>query len=292
MANPKKRVPENVPGDFFVDSTCIDCDACRQIAPSVFGEARETSFVKVQPVASGDRRQALQALLACPTGSIGCLGDDDPKAVMKDFPLVIEEPVYYCGYNSPKSYGGNSYFIKHALGNWLIDSPKFVTPLVQQLEALGGIAHIFLTHRDDVADAERYAKHFGSRRIIHREELSSQPGAEAVLNGEGPWELAEGFLAIPTPGHTRGHCVLLLQERFLFTGDHLDWDRDARQLSASEDYCWYSWPQQAESMARLGTYRFEWVLPGHGQRVHLPAGEMRQRIERLAESMNAGKRAL
>jgi len=48
----------------------------------------------------------------------------------------------------------------------LIDSPKFVTPLVQQLEALGGIAHIFLTHRDDVADAERYAGHFKSRRII------------------------------------------------------------------------------------------------------------------------------
>ena len=37
---------------------------------------------------SADRRQALQALLACPTGSIGCLGDDDVKAVMEDFPLV------------------------------------------------------------------------------------------------------------------------------------------------------------------------------------------------------------
>ena len=147
---------------------------------------------------------------------------------MKDFPLLIEEPVYYCGYNSPKSYGGNSYFIRHASGNWLIDSPKFVTPLVKQLEALGGIAHIFLTHQDDVADAERYAKHFGSRRIIHRDELSSQPGAEVVLEGEGPWELAPGFLAIATPGHTRGHCVLLFQERFLFTGDHLDWDREAR----------------------------------------------------------------
>ncbi len=241
MANPKKRVPENVPGDFFVDSTCIDCDACRQIAPSVFGEAAETSFVKAQPVSGSDRRQALQALLACPTGSIGCLGDDDVKAVMKDFPLVIEEPVYYCGYNSPKSYGGNSYFIRHAAGNWLIDSPKFVTPLVQRLESLGGIAHIFLTHRDDVADAERYAEHFGSRRIIHRDELSSQPDAEVVLDGEGPWELAPGFLAIPTPGHTKGHCVLLFQERFLFTGDHLAWDREARQLSASEDYCWYSW---------------------------------------------------
>ena len=288
MANPKKRVPENVPGDFFVDSTCIDCDACRQIAPSVFGEAADTSYVKAQPSSSADRRQALQALLACPTGSIGCLGDDDVKAVMKDFPLVIEEPVFYCGYNSPKSYGGNSYFIRQPEGNWLIDSPKFVMPLVKQIEALGGIAHIFLTHSDDVADAQRYAEHFKSQRIIHRQELSAQPGAEVVLDGAGPWELSPDVLAIPTPGHTRGHCVLLFQNRFLFTGDHLDWDRDLRQLSASRDYCWYSWPQQAESMERLVDYHFEWVLPGHGQKVHLLASEMRQQIQRLAESMKAG----
>jgi glyoxylase-like metal-dependent hydrolase (beta-lactamase superfamily II)/ferredoxin len=285
MANPKKRVPENVPGDFFVDSTCIDCDACRQIAPAVFGQAAETSFVHTQPISSGDRRQALRALLACPTGSIGCLGDDDPKTVMKDFPLIVEEPVYYCGYNSPKSFGGNSYFIRRAAGNWLIDSPKFVTPLVRQLEAAGGIANIFLTHRDDVADARRFAEHFGSRRIIHRDELPSQPGAETVLEGQGPWQLAPGFLAIPTPGHTKGHCVLLFQERFLFTGDHLDWDRDARRLSASEEYNWYSWPQQTESMERLAEYRFEWILPGHGQRVWLPADEMRQQVRRLAKSM-------
>jgi glyoxylase-like metal-dependent hydrolase (beta-lactamase superfamily II)/ferredoxin len=288
MANFKKRVLENVPGDFFVDATCIDCDACRQIAPAVFGEAAETSFVKAQPVSSADRRQAVQALLSCPTGSIGCLGEDDVKAVMKDFPLLIEEPVSYCGFNSPKSYGGNSYFIKHPDGNWLLDSPKFVTPLVKQLEALGGIAHIFLTHRDDVADAQRYAEHFHSRRIIHREELSSQPGAEVVLDGAGPWQLAPGFLALATPGHTKGHCVLLLQDRFLFTGDHLDWDRDEQQLSASQDYCWYSWPRQAESMERLAGYSFEWVLPGHGQRVHLPANEMRVQLLHLVESMKEG----
>src|SRR5437764_9200788 len=118
MANPRKRVPENVPGDFFVDSTCIDCDACRQIAPAVFAEAAETSFVKAQPKSSTERRQALQALLACPTGSIGCLGDDDVKAVMKDFPLVVEEPVFYCGYNSPKSYGGNNLMKLLFLHGW------------------------------------------------------------------------------------------------------------------------------------------------------------------------------
>jgi glyoxylase-like metal-dependent hydrolase (beta-lactamase superfamily II)/ferredoxin len=285
MANVKKRVLENVPGDFFVDSTCIDCDACRQIAPTVFGEAPETSFVKVQPRSTVERRQALQALLACPTGSIGCRGDDDVKAVMRDFPLTIEEPVFYCGYNSPKSYGGNSYFIRHSDGNWMIDSPKYVRPLVERLESLGGIDHIFLTHRDDVADAHRFAEHFGSRRIIHRDELPSQPSAEVVLECEGPWTLAPGFLAILTPGHTAGHCVLLLNERFLFTGDHLDWDRDTEKLSASEDYCWYSWSSQAESMARLADYSFEWVLPGHGQRVHLPATKMRQQINHLAIAM-------
>jgi glyoxylase-like metal-dependent hydrolase (beta-lactamase superfamily II)/ferredoxin len=288
MANFQKRVAENVVGDFFVDSTCIDCDACRQIAPAVFGEAAVSSFVKAQPILKADRQRALQALLSCPTGSIGCLGDDDVKAVVEDFPLAIEEPVFYCGYNSPKSYGGNSYFIRHAAGNWLIDSPKFVSPLVQQLEALGGVAHIFLTHRDDVADADRFAEHFKSRRIIHRDELASQPATEVILDGEGPWELALGFLAIQTPGHTKGHCVLLFQERFLFTGDHLDWDRDEQRLSASEDYCWYSWPQQAESMRQLADFRFEWVLPGHGQKVHLPADVMRAQILQLADSMSAG----
>jgi len=285
MANPQKRVPENVAGDFYVDSTCIDCDACRQIAPSVFAQAPHSSYVRAQPPSAIDRRRALQALLACPTGSIGCLGADDVKAVMPDFPLLIEEPVFYCGYNSPKSYGGNSYFIKHPDGNWLIDSPKFVMPLVKQLAALGGVSHIFLTHRDDVADAERYAEHFESRRIIHRDELASQPDAEIVLEGNEPFDLAPGFLAIPTPGHTKGHCVLLFRDRFLFTGDHLDWDRDERRLSASKDYCWYSWSQQATSMERLASYRFEWVLPGHGQRVFLPADQMRDHILHLVEWM-------
>lgn len=287
MANLSKRVSENVAGDFFVDSTCIDCDACRQIAPSVFGEGPATSFVKAQPSSSAEKREALRALLACPTGSIGHLANGGVKEVLADFPLVVEDPVFYCGYNSRKSYGGNSYFIRHAGGNWLIDSPKFVAPLVQRLEALGGVSQIFLTHRDDVADAQRYAEHFGSRRVIHREELASQPGAETVLEGEGPWELSPGFQAIWTPGHTKGHCVLLVGDRFLFTGDHLDWDRDTRRLAASEDYCWYSWPRQAESMRKLADYRFEWVLPGHGQKVRLPADEMREQVLRLVEEMTS-----
>ena len=121
MANFEKSVPENAAGDFFVDATCIDCDACRQIAPAIFADAIGHSYVRHQPASTVDRTHALHAPLACPTGSIGCRGDDDVKQVMDDFPLPVEGPIHYCGFNSPRSYGGNSYFVRHAAGNWLVD---------------------------------------------------------------------------------------------------------------------------------------------------------------------------
>jgi glyoxylase-like metal-dependent hydrolase (beta-lactamase superfamily II)/ferredoxin len=285
MADAAKSVAENVPGDFFVDSTCIDCDTCRQLAPTVFGEAPQHAYVRRQPGTPQELRAAMQALVCCPTGSIGCRGQTNAKAALDDFPLAIEEPVYYCGFNSPKSYGGNSYFVRHPQGNWLIDSPKFLPRLARRLADWGGVANIFLTHRDDVADAARYAEHFGSRRIIHRQELASQPAAELVLEGEGPRELAPGFVAIATPGHTAGHCVLLVDDRFLFTGDHLAWDRDEQRLTAFRDYCWHSWPRQRQSVRRLLDYRFEWVLPGHGQRVRLPHDEMHRQLADLVQRM-------
>jgi glyoxylase-like metal-dependent hydrolase (beta-lactamase superfamily II)/ferredoxin len=287
MANPNKQVADNVPGEFFVDTSCIDCDTCRQLAPAVFADAGPYSYVKQQPATADDERDALRALLACPTGSIGTLHRNRAKEVQADFPLRLEGDVYYCGYNSAKSFGGNSYFVRHPGGNWLIDSPKYLPQLVRRFEEWGGVAHIFLTHRDDVADAAQYAQRFQSRRIIHAAELEAQPDAECVLEGFEPRELAPGFVAIPTPGHTRGHCVLLSRNRFLFTGDHLDWDRARQRLDASHDYCWHSWTEQIASLARLLDFEFEWVLPGHGQRVHLPADRMRVELTVLVARLRA-----
>jgi glyoxylase-like metal-dependent hydrolase (beta-lactamase superfamily II) len=102
---------------------------------------------------------------------------------------------------------------------------------------MGGIAYIFLTHRDDVAEAEKFAQKFSARRIIHRLELSSQPGAEIVIDGEEPREIGPQFLVIPIPGHTRGHCCLLYDHKFLFTGDHLCWSRTKGRLNADRDVC-------------------------------------------------------
>jgi glyoxylase-like metal-dependent hydrolase (beta-lactamase superfamily II) len=176
--------------------------------------------------------------------------------------------------------------VQHADGNWLIDAPKFLPYLVRQFEAMGGLARIFLTHRDDVADAAKYARHFAAQRIIHHAELAAQPDAEIVLEGTEPMPFGPDFLIIPTPGHTRGHCVLLYQQQFLFTGDHLWWERDTQRLGASRDYCWYSWTQQAASMAKLQHVAFTWVLPGHGQRIHLPQERMSQELRTLVRRMH------
>jgi glyoxylase-like metal-dependent hydrolase (beta-lactamase superfamily II) len=198
--------------------------------------------------------------------------------------LPLASGVSYCGFNSPKSFGGNSYFVEHPAGNWLIDSPRFVEHLVRRFAEKGGLRYIFLTHRDDVADAAKYAARFGSTRIIHRHELASQPDAERVIDGFEPVELAPEFLAIPTPGHTRGHCALLHRE-FLFTGDHLWWSRNRERLTASREVCWYSWPEQVRSVSRLKDYHFDWVLPGHGERAHFPADEMGRQLQRLMDML-------
>jgi glyoxylase-like metal-dependent hydrolase (beta-lactamase superfamily II)/ferredoxin len=287
MASREQAVPENVPGPFFVDTTCIDCDTCRQLAPATFGETGNFSFVQLQPKDEAERQAALRALVACPTGSIGGGVPRETADAVRAFPMSLADGVSYCGFNSRKSFGGNSYFVEHPDGNWLVDSPRFVEHLARRFAERGGIRHIFLTHRDDVADAEKYAARFGAERIIHRLELSAQPGAERVIDGFAPLELAPGFIAIPTPGHTRGHCALLYRSEFLFSGDHIWWSRHRGRLNASRDVCWHSWREQVDSVALLADYGFEWVLPGHGERVYFPCEEMRRQVRRLISAVRA-----
>src|SRR5262249_58844273 len=74
----------------------------------------------------------------------------------------------------------------------------------------------------------------------------------------------------------RGHTVLLFQNNYLFSGDHLWWSDERNSLSASSSVCWYSWAEQTASMEKLLGYDFEWVLPGHGRRAHAEKHEMKR----------------
>ncbi len=277
MADHKKQVAENVDGLFFVDTTCIDCDTCRQLAPNTFFDVGNYSAVHHQPNDSDELLRASQALLSCPTGSIGTTEKIDLHPAIESLPLQLEENVFYNGYASKHSFGASSYFIRHPDGNWLIDSPKYQQQLVKRFEEMGGISHIFLTLSDDVADADRYAAHFSATRIIHRAERNAQPEAEMFLEGEDTIRFGDDILIIPTPGHTRGHCVLLYKD-ILFSGDHLWWSRRRKSLSAGRDVCWYSWSEQIRSMEKLLNYEFRSVYPGHGERVSMPPEELRQEL--------------
>ncbi|MFG6097947.1 MBL fold metallo-hydrolase [Leptothoe sp. ISB3NOV94-8A] len=270
MAQLKARRPENVEGDFFVDTTCIDCDTCRWMAPEVFGRDGEMSAVHAQPTTTEQRIQALKALLSCPTASIGTAATPkDIKQAQEQLPALIEDNVYHCGYHSEKSYAAASYFIQRPEGNVLIDSPRFTPPLVKQLEAMGGVQYLYLTHRDDVADHAKFQEHFGCDRILHQDDITSDTqSVEIQLQGQAPYQLAPDITIIPVPGHSKGHIVLLYQNKFLFTGDHLAWSAYLEHLYGFRRYCWYSWDEQIKSMKRLTDYSFEWVLPGHGRRFH------------------------
>jgi ferredoxin len=287
MAHLNLRRPENAEGDFYVDTTCIDCDTCRWMAPSIFTEKKEQSIVHHQPVNEAERLAALQALLSCPTSSIGTLEKpQDIKAAQSSFPIAIEENVYHCGYHSENSYGAASYFIQLPEGNILVDSPRFTPPLVKQLEKLGGIRYMYLTHRDDVADHEKFAQHFQCQRILHRDDVTTGTrNVEIQLTGVEPFALTPELLIIPVPGHSKGHTVLLYKNKYLFTGDHLAWSRESGQLIAFRDYCWYSYPEQIKSMRKLANYKFEWVLPGHGRRYHANVEAMGQQMQKCLEWM-------
>lgn len=285
MAQVALRLPENVPGEFFVDSSCIDCDACRIFAPAVFSDAGDQSSVFHQPETAEELFAAQKALISCPTASIGTVTRHDMRAAVDGLPELVDDDVYRCGYASESSFGAIAYLIRRDRGNVLIDSPRFAEPLVKRI---GSAEWLLLTHQDDVADHEKFAARFGCKRVLHRDDVRSKTAAvELQPSGLDPVAIDDEIVMIPTPGHTRGHAVFLYRNKYLFTGDHLAWSASRGHLYAFRSACWYSWPEQIRSMERLLDYSFEWVLPGHGRPVNLPAAAMRESLQRCVDWMKA-----
>jgi glyoxylase-like metal-dependent hydrolase (beta-lactamase superfamily II)/ferredoxin len=294
MARVDRRLPENTAGEFFVDDSCIDCDACRQIASETFRDHGGQSSVYAQPESDAAVHRALMALVACPTASIGTTTRRNARAAAASFPTPVTGSVYFCGYTAESSFGAWAYLItrpREAGGKVLVDSPRFAMPLVRRIEDMGGVTTMLLTHRDDIADHEKFARHFGCPRVMHEADGASRLGIERVTHGEDVIVLDDDLQCMPTPGHTRGHQVFLYaRERVLFTGDHLAWSPTREQLTAFRDACWYSWSEQTRSMARLFDWTFEWILPGHGRMHHAPAQDMHAALIELVSRMRGVSR--
>src|SRR5262249_34940166 len=71
------KVKENVTGAHYVDSSCIDCDVCRDTAPDNFmrSDANSYSFVFKQAATEEEKNLCDEALTCCPVEAIGNDGD-------------------------------------------------------------------------------------------------------------------------------------------------------------------------------------------------------------------------
>src|SRR5437870_8265607 len=82
MAVFANKYPDNVPGRFYVDDQCIDCDLCRETAPDNFtrNEDGGYSYVYKQPTSPEEEALCKEAMEGCPVEAIGCDGDQAQPA--------------------------------------------------------------------------------------------------------------------------------------------------------------------------------------------------------------------
>ena len=77
MADRNAKLKDNVPGRFYVDKRCIDCDLCRMTAPANFARNQDAgfSFVFKQPLNPEEEKFCQQAKKECPVEAIGDDGE-------------------------------------------------------------------------------------------------------------------------------------------------------------------------------------------------------------------------
>lgn len=285
MARLDQRHPDNVAGEWFCDTRCIDCDVSRQYAPGLIeADASGLSKVVRQPSSPEEEAALWRAAQACPTQSIGTVSRRRPPA--RVFPWQLTGGVYLCGNNDRSSFGAHSYLVVRPGGNLLVDAPRWSGVLADALAAHGGIDEVLLSHRDDVADADRYAGHFGARVWIHDADADAAPYATDLLSGTSPVEIRPGVRAIPAPGHTRGSVLYHVDEDYLFTGDTLHLNYRRGRLDVFGAQTWYSWSELRASLDRLaGLAHFSWVLPGHGKWGSADPETLQRQLRELVAAM-------
>lgn len=266
------------PADWHVDRRCTNCDVARQLAPGLIGEGDGQSVILRQPVGDADEKALHAAAFACPTRSIRP-GSRRLDPALDPFPMPLDERLYLCGHNSTHTAGANSYLLRRPSGNLMIDTPRFSAALASRYEALGPVTDVLLTHRDHAAHGRRYADRFGARLWIHEGDLDAAPDADRILRGTEPIEVAAQVTAYPLPGHTKGSVLYLADDTYCFSGDSFYWSRTTGDIEVVESVTWYSITELAASLRRTAPLlRFEWLLPGHGDRKQLPVQDMTRRL--------------
>src|ERR1700722_12953781 len=146
----RSRHPDNAPGDWYIDTDCIDCGASRTVAPGLIAESGGQCVFARQPATDAERLLAWRARLLCPTASVRSTSEMHPPPQV--FPEALTDGVWRLGFNARGSRGADSFLMGRAAGNVMVAAPRWATQLVEAITAWGGLSDILLPHRDDVAD--------------------------------------------------------------------------------------------------------------------------------------------
>lgn len=105
---------------------------------------------------------------------------------------------------------------------------------LDEIERLGGVAHHYLSHQDEVSPAlATVAERFGARLHVHAAEAHHAARfCEPDVTFDHRHVDGRGIEVIPTPGHSVGSTCYLVPgdggQRYLFTGDTIILGRSGR----------------------------------------------------------------
>ena len=73
-----EKNPQNVDGRFYVDTHCINCSLCSEIAPDIFATNHDegVEYVRKQPVNAAELMSLAEAINLCPANAIQDNGKD------------------------------------------------------------------------------------------------------------------------------------------------------------------------------------------------------------------------
>lgn len=73
MADKNDKFEDNAPGAYYVDSQCIDCDVCRDMAQDNFTRNEDNGYTYIfkQPETDEEFALCIEAMEQCPVEAIG-----------------------------------------------------------------------------------------------------------------------------------------------------------------------------------------------------------------------------
>ena len=82
------RIEQNIEGRFYVDTNCINCSLCPEIAPDIFATNHDLGceYVKKQPCHAAELEQVAEAIEICPANAI-----QDTNVIQKNGQFIESE---------------------------------------------------------------------------------------------------------------------------------------------------------------------------------------------------------